>query len=49
MNLTGSLYQIVNGALLMLVFFFVRIVWGFYMSYQFFGNQQTKTLFERFS
>ncbi|EPX72656.1 DUF887 family protein [Schizosaccharomyces octosporus yFS286] len=32
-NKTGSKFQILNGILLILTFFFVRIVWGWYSAY----------------
>ncbi|KAJ7632863.1 TLC domain-containing protein [Roridomyces roridus] len=35
-NLTGSIYQIINGVFLTTTFFCVRIVYGGYTSYQFF-------------
>jgi len=31
---TGSLLQMINGVMLVSTFFFVRLVWGIYMSYQ---------------
>ncbi|KAF9986344.1 hypothetical protein BGZ65_007926 [Modicella reniformis] len=34
LGMTGSVYQLINGVVLLAVFFSVRIVFGLYMSYQ---------------
>ncbi|KAG0316839.1 hypothetical protein BGZ99_006642 [Dissophora globulifera] len=38
MGMTGSLLQLINGIILLTVFFFARIVFGFYMSYDTYLN-----------
>jgi TLC domain len=34
-NLTGSLLQLINGIVLMVTFFSARIVWGWYITFNF--------------
>ncbi|KAF9967622.1 hypothetical protein BGZ70_008833 [Mortierella alpina] len=38
LGLTGSIYQLINGVVLLVVFFGARIVFGIYMSYQTYLN-----------
>lgn len=36
--MTGSIYQLINGVILLIVFFCARIVFGLYMSYHTYQN-----------
>ncbi|KAG4305592.1 hypothetical protein PORY_001148 [Pneumocystis oryctolagi] len=36
LQMTGGLYQLINGIILLIVFFFVRIVWGLYAAFNVF-------------
>lgn len=38
MDLTGSVFQLVNGVILLTTFFSIRLVYGSYHIYQFFSN-----------
>jgi hypothetical protein len=36
--LTGSLFQLANGLVLMITFFSCRVIWGWYITYYFIGT-----------